>query len=1032
MKFGIRALFYENDNKPEEEKVQTEVSTCLVIICMQNLEINLRRVGLDVCSQHYCWSNFTRNDKTELADLFSSQIRQHLISFVKDNVHTLKDPSPSDYIRIAEQISQASVNNRCLVLFNGHGLAKPFNEKEIVLFPNNDDGIDSITVSDFFSKFTIPTCFIFDADMAGVLYNRISTSSTGNKDRFAFFSCASDEMLPRRIGLPTDLFTSCLLTPAFIALLWGSRQFYAFSSGGLHEFNLSFFGNENGIRPHFITFSYEITRLLDCLVKSMAYNALDNVTLFELFFRDPKVGKLYVNFCLARRIANEVGFTPISYPSIPDLSRHPLWEYFDMYIDRVLFLLTQMESSKSVNQLDISNDLHSFLEDALTSIVNSLAQYYFEAIPNEIALFPIILDDPQLQDDCLDALIKFLDSGEKALQACLCIGILSHLSVLPFQKKMQLLLPSSYAACKLLCYAHKYGSPYTLYRVNITSMVKFLLQIQNKISVIMALVLETTSIVLDPGNESDSLDPQVLSHLIGMLNSDDELIQYWVLLFVNVLFSNDYLIFDDSAAIFQSCLHLYNSSSAEVRAAFISVLSSFFILHPSVSYHSLILTVIETSLDEPSHIERMQLLLFMRNILHQIIKKEDKDSLKMINNITSKLSILVEDPHPQISQISKSVLKEINNKNCSNKNHIVPALLFGSFDSFLSCNYTNLSEHSIPPFSLPQKPIQKLVSLPFSNKQLRESRFTEIDHYNPDRMLSSNIVFLDGEKIVFGDEKSNLLVRNYGDHGNTLVHSGDLFFNSTKLRFPLSTIIPLSEDSFILSQKNGRTAIVSNILGSTPLLVDSFNVASLEKPLIPLLEYNPYSRVLYSGNDDGVISSWNIESCCHSPDVYHVNGKIKSIKSMFGSESVLSIVSNELSFIDFRLPDQASVVISKNKLYSDIAQFHYGNINTTLIDINGSVCLFDIRSPDQEINITRSSESQYIDTCRWCQCVLSYGSSLILVDTVSKNSFNVIDQLFARRKRPEFIQSCSLHKSKPSFGFVTNNNSLHIVGVVTE
>ncbi|KAH0795842.1 regulatory-associated protein of TOR 2-like [Histomonas meleagridis] len=415
-RFDLKSLISsKSTNKQQSNSPITDITVSAAIVCLFHLERNMRWAGLELSSRHYCWTDMKNRDSASVSEAVAFQLRNSLATYVQDNVFTLTDPSPNKILQLFQQFQTLDPSNRCLFIFNGHGTPEPVTEDSLILPP--DEGFDKseLPISTLVNSLPIPGCFIFDADFSGGLFKTFSEAANG-RDQIAFFSCGPNECLPHRIGLPSDLFTSCLLTPAYISMLWGSRQFYAFDSGGLHQFQLNQFSDENRVHPHLLLFSYEIERLLQCLVKAMAYSSLTPNNLFDLFYRDQKVGKLYVNFCVAQRIGSEIGFTPMSYPEIPDFSRHHLWDFFDLYLDTVLFRLTEIESSKSIGQQQISEDMTFFLSNALTTIENSLEMNFLEAEVPEISLLPLILLDTNLIERSIISFTKFIDTGVKALR----------------------------------------------------------------------------------------------------------------------------------------------------------------------------------------------------------------------------------------------------------------------------------------------------------------------------------------------------------------------------------------------------------------------------------------------------------------------------------------------------------------------------------------------------------------------------------------------------------------------------------------
>ena len=201
---------------------KTDLSTGIVAVSLYNLEKNMVLSGLELSSRHYCWNDLKNKDPASISDIVSYQICHNILRYGIESVIRLSDPSPTRISAQFKELSNIPKSKRCLFIYIGHGSPKPISEAGIALTPDETTGAETITGKQLLESMPIPSCFIFDSDYSGLLFNEISDPNS-KSDRFAFFSCGPTEKVPHKIGLPSDLFTSCLLTPANVAILWGSR-----------------------------------------------------------------------------------------------------------------------------------------------------------------------------------------------------------------------------------------------------------------------------------------------------------------------------------------------------------------------------------------------------------------------------------------------------------------------------------------------------------------------------------------------------------------------------------------------------------------------------------------------------------------------------------------------------------------------------------------------------------------------------------------------------------------------------------------
>lgn len=213
--------------------------------------------------------------------------------------------------------------------------------------------IDASSLQQLGESISGPSIFIFDCPNAVRMLGNIigpNSSSSGanmsfniNKEIFAFG--ATNGTLPCSSQLPYDLFTSCLLTPAKVALLMQTKTYEDFNCGVLSPIDIQEMINILNNSPIANNILDSLEKALEQFADRIAFESLElnNIPLFELVFRrDPFIANLFYHYLFACRVMKRISTTPFCFPCLPDMTNHPLWDTFDLEVDRCLFSLKKM------------------------------------------------------------------------------------------------------------------------------------------------------------------------------------------------------------------------------------------------------------------------------------------------------------------------------------------------------------------------------------------------------------------------------------------------------------------------------------------------------------------------------------------------------------------------------------------------------------------------------------------------------------------------------------------------------------------
>lgn len=263
--------------------------------------------------------------------------------------------------------------------------------------------------------------FIFDCSFAkksleGILYNEESKSNP-----FIIFA-ATSHLLNYSSHLPCDLFTSCLLTPSKVALLWQSQKVGHFQSGILKEIELQTLIDQLNDSEDSNNILNMLNTALNAIADKIAtdfFLTSDNEKKFyDIFRRDSFTSQLFYNYMFSTRIMTALAMDPSSFPPIMDSTQHPLWETFDLQVDRALFSLVNSLSPIHIPQsIFITENL---LNEAMEKLQSWLRfPISGRKIPYEISYLPMLLLSPIHFKPAIIFCSNFIQISEKAAKTFL-------------------------------------------------------------------------------------------------------------------------------------------------------------------------------------------------------------------------------------------------------------------------------------------------------------------------------------------------------------------------------------------------------------------------------------------------------------------------------------------------------------------------------------------------------------------------------------------------------------------------------------
>lgn len=247
------------------------------------------------------------------------------------------------------------------------------------------------------------TIFILDCSFAD---DCLKTIIEKRRDVIVF--AATQESLLYNPQLPCDLFTSCLLTPAKVAILWQSQSYSDIHSGLLSEIDIQSLIDILNDSPIASEILKLLENALEAYVDQMASEILaqDQQLFYRIFRKDTLTARLFANFVFAVRMMKTVSTLPTSYPELPDMSKHDLWDSFYLQVDRALYSLKESMLPKPRNVFS-NNQL---LEEQLNCLESWL---WFpkdnRLAPMELPFIYFLLNSPNHFKKAVDFTSHFLE-----------------------------------------------------------------------------------------------------------------------------------------------------------------------------------------------------------------------------------------------------------------------------------------------------------------------------------------------------------------------------------------------------------------------------------------------------------------------------------------------------------------------------------------------------------------------------------------------------------------------------------------------
>ena len=1001
----------------------TNTTQGIVVMCIPNL---LQPPHLRGTNSVFCWSKTstesTSNPQQEIAKAIVTQY-QHCMP--KMALAARVNPTINDFKNSLSKLKHQTPDTRTLFHYAAHG-APDVASQYIMLHSQDKLSFDHFPLENVLTATDLCSVHIIDCDHAGALLPAYKSFIEDKREKgataelFAFFSCGARERLPRSPGLPHDIFTSCMTTPARIALLWHSRHYYCFKNGPLRPLQTDFFQNSP---PGVLD---DISLILHRLVEAMAFEVFDPDTFMRVFRSDPSIAHLAANFFLASRILSFFGVQPISIPEMPDLKNHQLWHTFDLRLD---VALQQLHSPTPEPSLSYPTFLEQSLQ-TLSHLMNVSTKDI--AFPGQLTLIPPALTTPCLQKEGSKVFALYIDKSINAVKQMWYFPIIFPLLQLLFSQNCNEYLLM--AVAKALCFMP--SARQILKEISPNPFKQILFPLMKEKKPLFVLVIST---VLTINNKEliDILlsDNQWAEFVIPLFDNKYTDVKLWTLLFVETFIS---YVEDKQLqkTLVEKVLNLLNYNNPEIRVAALHAIRAFI----NSGYDDEIIKSLSSINNDCNVTVRCQLIIVLSNLLASNQNSDDK--LRWVNYVDPIMKALVSDPHPTIHGLME------NFQSAPKESYVfewfaqsilspVKSLLLDYQESTQVANKeinnnNNQSEEDLDDEELLKKQHIKVSEVTLASVQPSSVRIQQI-------LPKPSVSFNKSSAFKYVPTKCSCST-NFAVAGNGPLYYGSNSGDIVAVEWDASSYKTYKVSNSPITHiqglaNNGFPVVISCDADSNiSFLNDEFSPVSAFKDLHQhtLFEFLEQDRKLltYSTKENNDISVYCMRCERYYGSIKSSNGPIRKIRSMKYISDVVAVCSDKLDFYDIRSKD---VCLSVDSMPFDISTVPKSPFSFAVANKNGSVSLYDARfnEPIKKFQVAPDND-ETLSFCIHPNCSAAaigtaHGAYVVDLLNGKKYDYTTVPQLYIFQKNISQVNSCLFSPSKFRLALLQNSSDVLIM-----
>lgn len=326
------------------------------------------------CARLEAWVDTTSVGKDRAMEQIATNLQKQfegLAMSSKAKFSTYMDPAHEDLRKLCVGLRRKARGDRALFHYNGHGVPRPTSSGEIWVFNRQYTQYIPVSVADIVGYLGGPCVYIWDCSNAGHIVNKIlelqnlpegkfpppsattapqanTNSQSGHasaaegtstppvaishiQDIIQLAACQPHETLPMNPDLPADLFTSCITSPIEMSI-----RFFILHNPLRTELKHDLSMKIPGKLSDRKTPLGELIWIFTSVTDTIAWNTMPRHLFQRLFRHDLVMAAIFRGFLLAERIMKRYNCTPVSVPEIPACANHPLWDSWDLALDRCL------------------------------------------------------------------------------------------------------------------------------------------------------------------------------------------------------------------------------------------------------------------------------------------------------------------------------------------------------------------------------------------------------------------------------------------------------------------------------------------------------------------------------------------------------------------------------------------------------------------------------------------------------------------------------------------------------------------------
>jgi len=857
---------------------------------------------------------------------------------------------------------------------------------------------------------------IIDCDYAGrlfdkyneILYDQYVYRGDSN-DFFAFFSCSPNEKMPRSSDLPNDLFSSCIMSPAKMAILWHSCHYFCFSSGPLQILSIE---ELNNVDESLIQSVYQFLR---CSIEAMVCRKLSPPNFVQLFRNDHFVAEAVMGYVLSQKVLDFFDVHPMSIPQIPDFRKDPEWHYIELFLDSVMLSIRDPSAG------DPRVDFMKYNITTMNLLLDSDAdiQYFYPYV----SALHMILTAPEYAHDGCRFFSHFMDRGLTAVSVGWLFPLIDPLVDLfkndPTDPYLLICIVKSF------CYAPSARDNFSFLDSSYIYE-KILPMIENSNIALLSLVFVTFYVKNHPINIKKVLETNYREYIRKAFQYDNPDIKAWALLLLSSIgFSladlNDKRMAFERTNNVEIILKNLNDKSPSVRVA------ANYSLIPYIgdNYDIEILQQICKGTNDMNPNVRLIVL----DVLHYFftIYNSKSNQSTIFSYLFQYSNSLVSDPYPVVNELSKK-LKRLLTERSPNAEMPPDSFVFEYFAQTILGPISHIAEN--PKLSIEEPKLTKSETtyrsyLTISNINMKRTTTFEIEN----SQVSSNLAWTSQEEIVYGNSLGQIS-----------------FLKSPVLTKPqtlkLSSVYLTHVD--VMSTHNFDLVLVSDALGrvftmqkrdNEIKMVTAFStIPNLNKPSNFYFETTQYDqKMLYILKDESdIVSTFDLVSEKRLYPITPNSGQLVSAHFLKRHHDLIMICSNQFEIHDIREKGKTPLLMTPQKPLYDAYSNECDAYQYYLCHNDFSVSLCDIRNPMP----LRTMSSSFHDgnplsfSAHPSSSLIGVGSSkgLSLMNFENKSLYDVntqISTLFTGNKMKPVTQIL-FHPQKNSFITLQDGNSIHL------